>query len=67
MLADGHTRGTIYVRSYVQTQYDEKRRKKTIGTILPQNSGQKILPTILADKEIPVYASGLNSISFFLF
>ncbi len=43
LLANGHTHGTVYVCAHVQTQYDEKRRKKTIGTILPPNGGQNII------------------------
>jgi hypothetical protein len=27
-LANGHARGTVYVRTYVQTQYDKKKHKK---------------------------------------
>ncbi len=42
LVGDGHTRGTIYVRTYVQTQYDEKQHEKTIGTILPPNIGWNI-------------------------
>ncbi len=30
-LANGHTCGTVYVPTYVQTQYYERRCKKTIG------------------------------------
>ncbi len=41
--ANRHTRGIVYVRAYVRTQYDEKWRKITIGTILPLNCGQNIV------------------------
>jgi hypothetical protein len=40
LLAKGHTCGNVYVPTDVQTQYDETRREKTIGTILPPNGGQ---------------------------
>ena len=40
LLANGHTHGTVYVCTYVQTQYDEKWCEKTIGTILPPNGGR---------------------------
>ncbi len=33
LLVNGHTRGTVYICTYVPTQYDEKRREKTIGAI----------------------------------
>ncbi len=56
MVANGHTRGTVHVRTYVQTQYDEKRHEKRIGTILPPNGGQ-ILSTVLADKEIAYHGT----------
>jgi hypothetical protein len=43
LLANGHTRDTVYVRRYVQAQYDEKWHDKMIGTILPPNSEQNII------------------------
>ncbi len=43
LLATGHTRGAVYVCTYMQTQYDEKWSKKMIGTILPPNGGQNII------------------------
>jgi hypothetical protein len=39
--ANGHTHGTVYVRTY--TWYDEKQCKKTMGIILPPNGGQNIV------------------------
>jgi hypothetical protein len=50
LLANGHTHGTVYVSTYVRTQYDEKEHKKMTGTILPPNG--EISTTVLADKEI---------------
>ncbi len=49
MLANGHTHGTVYTRTYVRTQYDEKWHGKMIGTILPPNGGQDFV--VLANKE----------------
>ncbi len=36
-------RGTLHLRTYVRIQYNEKRLKKAICTILPPNGGQNIV------------------------
>jgi hypothetical protein len=52
LLAKGHTRDTVYVRTYVQTQYDQKRHKKMKDTIFYPQTVDEILSMVLANEEI---------------